>query len=122
MTTSWNPDDRLKEQIARRLMSDCDNCTKHRELLLVHLAKLTEKDAEIERLNEKCDALTVRLNAVYTQWPVELTDEQIYDAYETASKNHRKHQSSIRGQQLVSADSFEWHFARAVLEAAKGKS
>lgn len=46
-----------------------------------------------------------------------LTDEEICMAQDAAGRSFRRHQSSIRGQQIMPADSPDWHLARAI-EAA----
>jgi hypothetical protein len=48
-----------------------------------------------------------------------LTDEELFECEQLAHIKHRRHMSSVRGQQISPADDFLWHYAR-VLEAAHG--
>jgi hypothetical protein len=43
-----------------------------------------------------------------------LTDEEIYEAEDSAGRSFRHHRMSIRGQMITPADGFNWHFAHAI--------
>jgi hypothetical protein len=58
---------------------------------------------------------------VERQW-VDLTDDEIDEAYEQAGKELRRWQSSVHGQTVTPADFLENTFARAVVAAFKEKN
>ena len=55
------------------------------------------------------------------QW-VELTDEEISEARDTAAVEFRKNQYRVRGQMFMPSDSLEWWLARAVETKLKEKN
>ena len=53
---------------------------------------------------------------------VGLTDEEIVDAYDVARVSFKRSQQGIRGQQLTSRDSPDWHYAKALEAKLKEKN
>ena len=53
---------------------------------------------------------------------VDLTDEEISEAYDDALKSFRRHQMRIRGQQITQLDDPNWHFARAIEAKLRSKN
>ena len=51
-----------------------------------------------------------------------LTDEEIVDAYDVARVSFKRSQQGIRGQQLTSRDSPDWHYAKAIEAKLKEKN
>lgn len=46
-----------------------------------------------------------------------LTDEQIELARDAATRSYMRHMGGVGGQMITPADSFEYHFARAIEHA-----
>ena len=65
--------------------------------------------------------LTDFINTNPKEWQ-DLTDEEIDEAYDESLKSFRRHQMRIRGQQITASDNPNWHFALAILKAAKEKN
>ena len=55
------------------------------------------------------------------EW-VDLTEDEIYEAYDAATKSFRRHQSRICGQQVTPQDDPYWHVACAVIAKFKEKN
>lgn len=72
---------------------------------------------EIERLRAELDAL--RRNSSYCPTPLsvpELTKEMLDRIEARAERSFRRHKSSIRGQQIIPQDDFDWHIIHATRE------
>ena len=50
-----------------------------------------------------------------------LSDEDIYAAYEAAFRSFRRHQGSVRGQQVTELDDPQYHLALAIESAVLEK-
>ena len=50
-----------------------------------------------------------------------LTEEEIFECSQRASRLFLKQQASARGMQLTAQDSFDWHFAKAIERRINGE-
>ena len=53
---------------------------------------------------------------------VRLTDEEIDKCYGPATRAFKRFKYSVRGQMSMPQDSFEWHFANAIMDAMIAKN
>jgi len=79
-------------------------------------------------MSERCEYIRTSgtthwcaLAAAPRQW-VGLTDEEIYEARDTATVEFRKNQYRVRGQMFMPSDSLEWWLARAIEAKLKEKN
>ena len=75
----------------------------------------------LEEIAAGCLEASIPLYTHPKEWQ-NLTDEEIDEAYDESLKSFRRHQMSIRGQQITASDDPNWHFALAILKAAKEKN
>jgi hypothetical protein len=71
-------------------------------------------DQESAAALEKAKRETGSSNKIDPKYWVGLTDEEIGECRDAAAVSFRRYKGAITGQQLNQADSYDWHFAKAI--------